>query len=301
MKAGLSEAGGHSHSSVRSIGAAARTGRGWIMMMRWLKWSSAFLASSVVLGMFCFGTDLPSYISSSTRQVRSAVKESVPIDFELQRARDLLDAMLPEIRTKVRLIAHEEVEVAALKQEIARDEKQLLAQSDQLRRLRATLDQSPVSSVVAGQNVSRPQALERLGRQFEQYKEGQNLLASKRELLQVREKSLAAALESLEKVRSRKALLEQKIDSLAAQHRLLKARSASTPLDLDPGQLARAGQLLDQLQKRLDVATRVLQHELQLAPEPEPVIVDPDELLSEVDRYLQSPTGQEKVAMGPQR
>ena len=233
----------------------------------------------------------------STRQVRTAVKESVPIDFELQRARDLLEAMLPEIRTKVRLIAHEEVEVAALKQEIAGDEKRLLAQSAQLRRLRTSFDQPDVSYAVAGRNVSHSSALERLGQQFEQYKESQNLLASKRELLQVRERSLAAALDALEKVRSRKALLEQKIDSLAAQHRLLKARSTETVLDLDPGQLARADRLLDQLQKRLDVATRVLQHELQLMPEPEAVVLDPDELLSEVDRYLESPAERETVAM----
>jgi hypothetical protein len=267
------------------------------MIMRWFCWSSALLAGLVVLGVLLFGTDLPSYLTSSTRQVRSAVKESVPIDFELQRARDLLDAMLPEIRTKVRLIAHEEVEVAALKQEIARDEKSLLAQSQRLRRLRTSLEQPQVSYAVAGRDVSHPVALERLGQQFEQYKEGQNLLASKQELLQIRERSLSAALESLEKVRSQKALLEQKIDSLAAQHRLLKARSADTVLDLDPGQLARADRLLDQLQKRLDVATRVLQHELQLMPEQETVIMDPDELLSEVDRYLNSPADQETVAM----
>ena len=142
--------------------------------------------------------------------------------------------------------------------------------------------------MVAGQRVSRTQGLERLSRQFEQFKESENLLASKQELLQLRENSLQAALESLETVRSRKALLEQKIESLAAQHRLLKARSINSSLDLDPGQLARADRLLDQLQKRLDVATRVLQHELQLLPESEPQTLDADELLAEVDRYLSS-------------
>ncbi len=103
------------------------------MIMRWLKWSAALAAGLLVLGVLVFGTDLPSYITSSTRQVRTAVKESVPIEFELQRARDLLEAMLPEIQAKIRLIAHEEVEVAALKQDIARSQKQVLAQSQQVR------------------------------------------------------------------------------------------------------------------------------------------------------------------------
>ncbi len=88
------------------------------MITRWLKWVAAALTGSVILGVVLFGAELPSYLTSSTRQVRSAVKDSVPIDFELQRARDLLETMLPEIHTKIRLIAHEEVEVAALQQEI---------------------------------------------------------------------------------------------------------------------------------------------------------------------------------------
>ena len=131
--------------------------------------------------------------------------------------------------------------------------------------------------------------MERLSREFGQCQESENLLASKQQLLQIREQSLRSALESLESVRSRKALLEQKIESLAAQHRLLKARAANTSLDVDPGQLARADQLLNQLQKRLEVATRVLQHEMELLPADEPEALDADELLSEVDRYL-SPT-----------
>ncbi len=136
------------------------------------------------------------------------------------------------------------------------------------------------------QSAARPQALQRLSRQFGQCKESENLLASKQQLLQIREQSLRSALESLESVRSRKALLAQKIESLAAQHRLLKARSANTALDLDPGQLARADQLLTQLQKRLEVASRVLQHEMELLPEFEPETLDAEELLSEIDRYL---------------
>lgn len=259
------------------------------MIMRWFKWSAVSAGGLLVLGMVVFGTDLPSYITSSTRQVRTAVKESVPIEFELQRARDLLETMLPEIQAKIRLIAHEEVEVAALKHDIARSQKQVLAQSQRVRQLRDTLQTAQVTYAVSGQPLTRPQTMERLSREFGQCKESENLLASKQQLLQIREQSLRSALESLESVRSRKALLEQKIESLAAQHRLLKARAANTSLDVDPGQLARADQLLNQLQKRLEVATRVLQHEMELLPADEPESLDADELLSEVDRYL-SPT-----------
>ena len=56
------------------------------MIMRWLTWGGALTGGFLILGAMILGTDLPSYIICSTRQVRTAVKESVPIDFELQRA-----------------------------------------------------------------------------------------------------------------------------------------------------------------------------------------------------------------------
>ena len=82
------------------------------MVVRWLKWGGLFSSSLLMAGVFLLGTDLPSYITCSTNRVRRAVKESVPIDFELHRARDMLEQLIPEIHTKIRLIAHEEVEVA---------------------------------------------------------------------------------------------------------------------------------------------------------------------------------------------
>ena len=71
-----------------------------------VQWSAVSAGGLLVLGMAVFGTDLPSYITSSTPAGATAVKESVPIEFELQRARDLLETMLPEIQAKIRLIAH---------------------------------------------------------------------------------------------------------------------------------------------------------------------------------------------------
>ena len=65
-----------------------------------------------------FGRDAFSYVTSSTRSVRTAVKDAVPIEFQLRRARDLVDDIIPEMHANIRLIAQQEVEIDALKRDI---------------------------------------------------------------------------------------------------------------------------------------------------------------------------------------
>jgi hypothetical protein len=45
--------------------------------------------------------------------MRGAVKDAVPIEFQIQRARDSLNDIIPEMQANIRLIAQQEVEIAA--------------------------------------------------------------------------------------------------------------------------------------------------------------------------------------------
>ena len=91
------------------------------MIMKWLKRSVIVVAGVSLVGGMLFGKDVVSYVRSSAKSVQTVVKDSVPIEFELRRARDLLDEIIPEMHANVRLIAQEEVEVAALNVDIAKN------------------------------------------------------------------------------------------------------------------------------------------------------------------------------------
>ncbi|MHC4230725.1 MAG: signal peptide-containing protein, partial [Planctomycetota bacterium] len=82
------------------------------MVTKWLKRSVIVVAGLSVAGSLLFGKDVVSYVRSSAKSVRTVVKDSVPIEFELRRARDLVEDIIPEMHANVRLIAQEEVEVA---------------------------------------------------------------------------------------------------------------------------------------------------------------------------------------------
>lgn len=257
------------------------------MITRWLKMGAIATVGLGLAGGLLFGKDVASYVRSSARGVRTAVKDSVPIEFELRRARDLLEEIIPEMHANIRLIAQEEVEVAALKADIAKSRETLEDERDKIKVLRASLETPQGPYVFAGRQYSRSDVKADLAARFERLKESELVLASKQRLLASRENSLDAAVQLLEKTRSQKRILESKIETLASQHRIVKAASVGSKVQVDNGKLAQTEKLIAQIQKRLDVAERVLAHESRFVEAiPVDTVLEAD-LVAQVDEYFQ--------------
>ncbi len=258
------------------------------MIMKWVKLGVMGTVGFGLLGGLLFGKDVVSYVKSSARGVRTAVKESVPVEFELRRARDMLEDIIPEMHANIRLIAQEEVEVAALKGEIGKAGEALQDEQTRIKTLRIALEQPQAKYHFAGRNYDRYEVKEDLATRFERYKENELVLASKVRLLDSREKSLNAAMQLLEKTRSQKRILENRIEALASQYRLVKAASVGSQIQVDNGKLARTQKLITEIQKRLDVAERVLAHESKFIESiPVDTVVESD-LVAQVDEYFES-------------
>jgi hypothetical protein len=256
------------------------------MILKIVKIGAITAAGICLVGGLVFGTDLVSYVTSSARSVQTAVKDAVPIDFELRRARDLLEDIIPEMQANVRLIAQEEVEVAGIKAEIGQQEAALAQERQAVAKLREALATDQVRYTFAGQHFSRQQVKEELARRFDRFKESEVVLAGKRRLLDAREKSLNAAMAVLERTKSQKLRLEDQIESLEAQYRLVKAASVGSRFEVDNTKLAQTERLIREIKKRLDVAERVLAHETRFVdPIPVDTISEPD-LIAQVDEHM---------------
>lgn len=259
------------------------------MILKAVKLGAIGVAGLAVVGAMLFGGDGFSYLRSSARSVQTAVKDSVPIEFELKRARDMLDEIIPEMHANVRLIAQEEVEVATIRSDIEQANTSLVSERGRIGRLRDMLNVQKASYAVGGLNYSREQVTEELSRQFDRYKEAEMVLAGKQRLLETREKSLHAAMTMLDRTRAQKVRLEDQIQSLEGQYRLVKAASVGSSLTLDNSKLAQTERLIGEVKKRLDVAERVLAHEAKFVqPMPLDTISEPD-LIVEVDEYFANP------------
>jgi BMFP domain-containing protein YqiC len=266
------------------------------MIIKWLKRSVVVVAGASLVGGLLFGKDVVSYVRSSAKSVQTVVKDSVPIDFELRRARDLIEEIIPEMHANVRLIAQEEVEVAALKVDIGKSQESLKEEELRIANLREALEEPKAEYCFAGREYPRSFVKEDLANRFERFKESELVLASKKRLLVSRENSLHAAMQVLEQTRSRKRMLEDKIESLASQYRLVKAASVGSNIQVDNSKLAQTEKLIDQIKKRLDVAERILAHESQFVQAIPVDAVPEEDLLTQVDDYFKTRDQQTRLA-----
>jgi hypothetical protein len=261
------------------------------MILRTVKIGVIAAAGLIMVGGLVFGTDVTSYFSSSVRSVRTAAKDAVPIEFELRRARDLLEDIIPEMQTNVRLIAQEEVEVGGIKGEIEQQNKAMAQEHQAVARLRETLGTEQVTYCFAGREYTRQQVKEELARRFDRFKEAEIVLAGKQRLLTSREKSLNAAMEVLERSRAQKARLEDQIASLEAQYRLVKASAVGSRVQVDNSKLAQTEKLIGEIRKRLDVAERVLAHETRFVDTIPIDTISEKDLMAQVDDHLAARKG----------
>jgi hypothetical protein len=260
------------------------------MILKLAKWTVLGLAGLGIAGGLLFGRDLCSYVTSSARSVRCAVKDSVPVEFQLRRARDLVDDIVPEMQANVRVIAQQEVEIEALKKDIDQSEKSLSDEKARVAKIRDCLVTQQTSFNFGAHAYTREQIKEDLARRFDASKEGEMVLAGKKRLLENRTKSLAAAEQMLEKARSQKAMLESQIATLDAQNKLVQAAAIGSANSIDSSKLAQSQKLIDQIKKQLDIAERVLARESKFIEPVQVDVVSEKDLLIQVDDYLKTGT-----------
>ena len=268
--------------------ANAKTPEVFIMVVKTLKLGVITAGGLALAGGLLFGRDVVSYVSSSARSMQEAVKDSVPIEFELRRARDLLDDIIPEMHCNVRLIAQQEVEIDALRKDIGGSRERIKTETAQIQKLKDALARGSeqLSFTFAGVQYTREQVKEDLARRLDNVKEADVIVAGKQRLLENRTKALGAAMQALERTRSQKSLLESQIAALEGQHKLLQATSVGSSIQVDHSKLAQTQKLIAQIKKQLDTAERVLAHEAKFT-QPIPVdAISEKDVVSQAEEYL---------------
>lgn len=88
------------------------------------------VAALGALASFVFGRDVLSYARTWGNTVRQTVKSEVPVEFEVARARELVENLVPDIRNVMHVIAEQEVDVESLTAELNRKKSELVSQKD---------------------------------------------------------------------------------------------------------------------------------------------------------------------------
>jgi chromosome segregation ATPase len=253
-------------------------------------------AVTMVLAAVFFGRDAVSYVGTTVGWVTDSVKNSVPVDFEIERARGMIANLVPDIRKNMHTIAKEEVEVEQLAEQMAELEGRLGKDRTELMRLRTDLTSGRDVFRYAGRNYGADEVKLDLARRFERFKTGDATLGSLKDMHRARERSLEAAREKLDGMLAAKRQLEVDVEHLEARLKMVEAAQTTSNYNFDDSQLSRAKQLVSDLRTRLDVAERLVNSEGYFndeIPLDEPVS---DNILDEVTEYFRSTDDVPQVA-----
>jgi phage shock protein A len=248
----------------------------------------------VLVGGILSGTNLGSYATTCYRRVTGAVKENVPMEFQIDRARNLVRDLEPEIRHSMHVIAKEEVEVAELDKRInGADEKAAKDKTDIIR-LQSDLASGNRVFRYAGNSYSKDEVKEDLSRRFNRYKTADATLSSLRQMRDARQRNLDAAREKLTAMIAAQRQLQVEVENLEAKHKLVQVAEAGSDFQFDDSQLARCKELMTDIRTRLDVAAKLANADTNFQKEIPLDEASPEDVSEQVAKYFHL-DGQEQV------
>jgi len=237
----------------------------------------------VVLGLM--GTGLWSYLQTAGQRAVATVKENVPIDFEIDRARRMVGNLVPEIRRTMQIIAQEEVEAERLAAQVQQAERKLAQDRQLVLTLKTDLEAARPKYEYGGKTYTPQQLRQDLAAKFARYQVADENVKTLGGMLQAREQRLAATRQKLDTMVATKQQLEIQVEHLQVRLRQIEIAQAAGDARLDATQVSEARTLIDEIQTRLEVAERVLHAEAAQAGEIaiEPPAVD---IVQQVQAYF---------------
>lgn len=257
------------------------------------------VGGALLVGILFFGRDAASYVSTSVGYLKDSVRESVPVEFQIERARRMIKDLTPEVRKNMHIIAKEEVEVARLEERISGAEARLAKDKEELVRLKTDLAKDKEVYKYGGRAYTAEQVKTDLARRFQRFKTNEATLQSLRQLHVARQTSVEAARRKLEGMLAARRQLQVDVEQLEAQRQMVAAAQTTSDYCFDDSKLGRVKELITDLRTRLDTEMKLVDAEQQFQEEiplDEPA---PANIVEQVSEYFQqNKAGAEDVALG---
>jgi len=119
------------------------------------------IAFTLVAGVL-LGSNAMSYLTTSCERVSETVENSIPLEFQIDRARKMVRDLEPEVRRSMHVIAKEEVEVEQLDTRISSSESKSGKEKSEIMRLQSDLQTGKSVFQYAGRSYSTGEVLDAL-------------------------------------------------------------------------------------------------------------------------------------------
>jgi chromosome segregation ATPase len=244
-----------------------------------------------------FGTSAPSYVRTAFHRVRDNAKSSVPVQFEIDRAREEIANLGPAIHDNIENLARAQVEVEHLDREIVAIRTNLGSEKKVLTALRESLNTGDFK-LAGNVTYTADEVKADLKQRYDSYKLTSELLKEKEETLKAKQKAVLAGARQLTQIEATKRALETKLASIEARLKMIETTRESRDFNFDDSALARAKATVAGLDKRLNEMSREAELEARYSDTGVPITVKSSrDVVKEVDELLGTPakkTGNDK-------
>ena len=239
-----------------------------------------------VATLVLFGRDAASYVSTSYHRLTSSVQERVPVEFQIDRARQMVRDLEPEIRRSMHVIAKEEVALEQLNQQLDQNQERADNDKHDILRLQADLGRGKERYRYASRTYTSDEVRQDLARRFNRFKVADDTLASMKQMRDAREKNLDAAQQKLAAMINARRKLEVDLQNLEAKRKLVEVAQASSEYVFDDSQLARCKELITDIRTRLDVAAKLANADVNVEVEIPLDDATPSDITDQVANYF---------------
>ena len=212
-----------------------------------------------LLSSITVGGPLLSYAKCGIQWIRGAATDSVPLEWELKRARQMIVDLKPEIEVNAKRIAHEKIQVTRLEKQLTESDVRLAKAQSDIERLTADLQNESQSYTYGNRTYTSTQVKDDLGNRFKRFKTRQATATKLQQMLSARQTSLKTAHERMDAMLSAKRQLEVEVENLQARLGALRVAQTTSELNLDDSQLSQTRGLLDDIATRIDVEEETME------------------------------------------
>ena len=244
-------------------------------------------ALTLATGGLVMGTSAYSYLKTGLHSVQDSLKDQIPIEVEIKRARELISDLKPEIASNLKMIAREEVEIGKLEREVAAKQTTVTKSKDAILKLKEDLQSGVRYVTYQGKKYSIDQVRQDL---TDRFKHHQTLEATSEKLVKIldaRQRNLIAARRKLDEMLSAKRELEVQVENLQARLTMVQVAQTGSKLTFDDGALGQVRQTLDEIGTRIDVAEKLANGIEQIGTVPVEPAQSPEDLIEKISDYFQ--------------
>jgi chromosome segregation ATPase len=220
-----------------------------------------------LLSVFIFGRDACSYMKTSYGRATEAVTESFPTEFQIDRARRMVQELKPEIQECAQVIARQQVEVEQLDERITQLEGKLEDDKADIVRLQGDLAEGNSYYTYAGHRYSADRVREDMSNRFERFKTNEATIEHWRKMRDARRAQVDAAKQKLDAMVTAERQLTAEVENLEVQLKLVQVAEATSDFNFDNSKLARAKELIGQIKTDMEVASRLAAADIEVTGE----------------------------------